>query len=69
MSSSLLSATGTKLPDPGEAFSVFVPTARIEPPLNDYVTVNHRCVSMEQLMGEVVWWLMSHDRRMKKKAA
>lgn len=33
------------------------------------VTVNHRCVSMEQLMGEVVWWLMSHNRRLKKKAA
>lgn len=33
------------------------------------VTVNHRCTTMEQLMGEVIWWLMSHNRRTRKKAA
>lgn len=33
------------------------------------VTVNHRCTSMEQLMDEVIWWLMSHNRQTKKKAA
>lgn len=33
------------------------------------VTVNHRCTTMEQLMDEVVWWLMSHNRLARKKAA
>ena len=29
------------------------------------VTVNHRCPTIEQLMREVVWWLMSHNRNAK----
>jgi transposase len=31
------------------------------------VTVNHRCESMDELLREVVWWLMSHNRRIKQR--
>ena len=27
------------------------------------VTVNHRCASIEELLAEVVYYLMSHNRR------
>jgi transposase len=33
------------------------------------VTVNHRCYTIEQLMEEVVRWLMSHNRRTSKRKA
>jgi transposase len=33
------------------------------------VTVNHRCESMDELLREVVWWLTSHNRRIKQKQA
>lgn len=33
------------------------------------VTVNHRCESMDELLREVVWWLMSHNRRIKQRQA
>lgn len=33
------------------------------------VTVNHRCKTMEDLMPEVVWWLMSHNRRVRHRKA
>jgi transposase len=33
------------------------------------VTVNHRCTTMERLTAEVIWWLMSHNRKVKRKVA
>jgi transposase len=33
------------------------------------VTVNHTCETVEQLMDEVVYYLMGHNRRARKKAA
>jgi transposase len=33
------------------------------------VTVNHRCETIEQLIREVVWWLMSHNRRLGNRKA
>lgn len=33
------------------------------------VTVNHRCETMEQLMREVLWWLMSHNRQRRQREA
>jgi len=33
------------------------------------VTVNHRCETIDELMREVVWWLMSHNRRLQSKKA
>jgi transposase len=33
------------------------------------VTVNHRCWSIEQLIGEVIWWLRRHNRRVEKTKA
>jgi transposase len=33
------------------------------------VTVNHRCPTIERLMQEVIWWLMSYNRRTTKAKA
>jgi transposase len=33
------------------------------------VTVNHRCWSIDQLLGEVSWWLMKHNRQHTKPKA
>jgi transposase len=33
------------------------------------VTVNHRCPTIESLMHEVFWWLMSYNRKTKRLAA
>src|SRR5262245_28510937 len=37
--------------------------------LHANVTVNHRCVTIDRLMEEVICWLMSHNRRARKKVA
>ena len=31
------------------------------------VTVNHRCATIEQLMAEAVYYLMSHNRKMQSR--
>lgn len=33
------------------------------------VTVNHRCPSIEALVEQVIWWLMSHNRRVTRRKA
>lgn len=33
------------------------------------VTINHRCSTIEELMRQVVWWLMSRNRRGSKRKA
>lgn len=33
------------------------------------VTVNHRCSTIGELMQQVVWWLMSHNRRPRNRKA
>ena len=65
------------LAEEGQKFRLHLPAAvlpdnkRIERKIwremHANVTVNHRCATMEELLGEVEYYLMSHNRKTRTK--